>query len=35
MCFAPPKEERSVYRLEWVLARLRLRLIALEYPVSQ
>lgn len=31
----PPKEESSVYRLEWVLARPRLRLIALEYPVSQ
>lgn len=31
----PPKEESSVYRLEWVLARPRLRLIAPEYPVSQ
>ncbi|KAI4814190.1 hypothetical protein KUCAC02_003395, partial [Chaenocephalus aceratus] len=26
------QEESSVYRLEWVLARPRLRLIALEYP---
>ncbi|KAK1882638.1 hypothetical protein KUDE01_023418, partial [Dissostichus eleginoides] len=32
--FASQSEESSVYGLEWVLARPRLRLIALEYPVS-